>query len=849
MPGENPLPAGLAVSGGNESASEQEEARKGFAWRDPRLLRTTAFAVLSSAVAGLPANAAFASGGSMSVGTFEVIQVALSVGVFSAALLSAIWLIRERGRTFDENGLLRAKVADLGTALHRSEAMLNLRDQRVIVWSNEHKKPELVGSLSLESGAPEDRSAFLAFGRWLMPRSAAALDHAIMALREKSVGFDLTVEAANGAGLEVQGRRTAKHVIVRFVSLSEIHRANARLKIENQRLSGEHETLLGLLDALKMPFWLRGADGRLRWVNRAYAAAVEAESSSLALRDRKEFLGTHAREAIARQHASSPVFEQMLSTVIKGDRKMFAVTDFAGLEGSAGIAADVSDIEAMREEHQRTVRSHADTLDQLTTAVAIFDAGQKLRFFNQAFQKLWDLEHVFLDSAPENALLLDRLRTSGKLAEQPEWRRWKENLLSAYRAVAPQEHWWHLPDGRTIRVVANPQPNGGVTWLFENLTEKIDLESRYQTAVRVQGETLDNLAEGVAVFGPDGRVRLSNPAFSTLWGIEPSLARPSTHISAIRAACDEKLAGSPWGSFVAAVTGFDDERRDRHGQAELNNGTVLRYAVIHLPNGQVMMTFVDVTDSVNVERALKEKNEALQKSDQLKNDFVQHVSYELRSPLTNIIGFTELLQLPDTGPLTERQREYVDHIGSSSSVLLTIVNDILDLATVDAGIMELDIGEVRIDQTIANAVELVSERLREHGIRVRVEIHRAPKSFNADENRVRQILFNLLSNAANYAPENSEIMLVCEGSESGVVFCVHDDGPGMPAEFLDTVFRRFESRTNGGRRRGAGLGLAVVKSFVELHGGTVTIDSAEGRGTTVTCWFPTTPVGTRAAAE
>ncbi|TIT55309.1 MAG: alkaline phosphatase, partial [Mesorhizobium sp.] len=112
------------------------------------------------------------------------------------------------------------------------------------------------------------------------------------------------------------------------------------------------------------------------------------------------------------------------------------------------------------------------------------------------------------------------------------------------------------------------------------------------------------------------------------------------------------------------------------GQTELNNGTVLRYAVIPLPNGQVMMTFVDVTDSVHVERALKDRNEALEKSDQLKNEFVQHVSYELRSPLTNIIGFTELLSLPATGPLTQKQREYVEHVGSSSSVLLTIVNDI-----------------------------------------------------------------------------------------------------------------------------------------------------------------------------
>src|SRR5690606_3577431 len=282
------------------------------------------------------------------------------------------------------------------------------------------------------------------------------------------------------------------------------------------------------------------------------------------------------------------------------------------------------------------LRSHADTLDQFNTAVGTFDAVAKLRFFNQAFQKLWELDAAFLNSAPDSALLRDRLRAEGKVAEQPEWRRWKENLLSAYRAVEPQERWWHLPDGRTLRVVANPQLKGGVTWVSENLTEKIDLESRYQTAVRVQGETLDNLAEGAAVFGPDGRLRLFNPAFAALWRRDPGSIKQNMHVSAIRDLCEANARNSPWPGFVAAITGFDEERHDRQGQAEIVDGTVLRYAVVHLPNGQVMLTFVDVTDSVNVERALKEKNEALLKADQLKNEFVQHVSYELRSPLTNI---------------------------------------------------------------------------------------------------------------------------------------------------------------------------------------------------------------------
>ncbi len=779
----------------------------------------------------------------------DVIQLASFAGVMGAALLSAVFLIRERTRTAAENLELRGRVADLNAALQRSDALLNLRDQRVLVWSSDRRKPELIGTLPVESGAPEERAAFLAFGRWLMPRSAAALENAVAALRDKGAAFDLVAEAHNGAPLEVQGRKSAAHVVVRFRSLSEAQRLQARLKLENQRLAVDQENMLGLIDALDMPFWLRHADGSLKWVNRAFARAVEADGPEAAIREGRELLGTQALETIGRQHLSKPVFRQALTTVIEGDRRVFAVTDFAAADGSAGIAVDNSEMEAMRTEHESTVRSHADTLDQLTTAVAIFDSAEKLRFFNQAFLKLWDLDQAFLASAPDNALLIDRLRSEGKIAEQPEWRRWKESLLSAYRAVESQVHWWHLPDGRTIRVVANPQPNGGVTWIFENLTEQMNLESRYATAVRVQGETLDNLAEGVAVFGPDGRIRLSNPAFNALWGFTEDLVGQRAHISVIRARCDALSKDNPWPGFVASVTGFDEERRGRQGQAELVNGTVLRYALMHLPNGQVMITFVDVTDSVNIERALKQTNEALEKADQLKNDFVQHVSYELRSPLTNIIGFTELLALPGTGPLSPRQREYVGHIGSSSSVLLTIVNDILDLATVDAGIMELDIAEVRVERTIAGAAELVAERLAEHSISLTVDTHDAPASFHGDETRIRQILYNLLSNAVNYAPDGSTITLTCRRTEAGVEFAVHDDGPGMSPEVLDTVFRRFEPRGNGGRRRGAGLGLSIVKSFVELHGGSVRIESARGRGTTVICVFPTAPTGMRAAAE
>jgi signal transduction histidine kinase len=203
-----------------------------------------------------------------------------------------------------------------------------------------------------------------------------------------------------------------------------------------------------------------------------------------------------------------------------------------------------------------------------------------------------------------------------------------------------------------------------------------------------------------------------------------------------------------------------------------------------------------------------------------------------------------------SGALNERQAEYVGHIGASSEELKTIVDDILDLATLDAGVMELEIAEIPVRRAVEASAELARPRFAEHRISLEFDLKTAPASFHGDEQRVRQVLFNLLLNAANFAPEGSVVKVGAQPWREGVAISVHDDGPGMSGEVLDTLFQRFESRSNGGRRRGAGLGLSIVKSFVELHGGTVEIDTGAGRGTTVTVRFPSAPPdGLRAAAE
>ncbi len=225
------------------------------------------------------------------------------------------------------------------------------------------------------------------------------------------------------------------------------------------------------------------------------------------------------------------------------------------------------------------------------------------------------------------------------------------------------------------------------------------------------------------------------------------------------------------------------------------------------------------------------------------------MSYELRSPLTNIIGFVHLLGDPATGPLAEKQREYLDYITISTNTLLALINNILDLATIDAGRMHLNLGPVDIRETMAAAAEGVQDRLVGAGLALNIGAPTDIGSFIADRLRVRQILFNLLANAVSFSPAGATITLSVERNVDAVIFSVTDQGPGIPAQVLEKVFDWFETHSLGSQHRGPGIGLSLVRSFVELHGGTVMIVSEVGQGTTVTCTFPLSRPAALTAAE
>ncbi|HEY5378134.1 MAG TPA: PAS-domain containing protein [Pseudolabrys sp.] len=775
-------------------------------------------------------------------GRQEIASLTLFAGLLCFAVLATIVLIRTRRSASRFQAGTRDDVMSLQAEIDRYKTLLLSEPQLLVAWAADDDRTEILGDKSIITAGPSEDLAperVLAFGSWLEAAQAQRIEQAVTDLRAEGRPFVMTLATVAGRPIEAQGRAIGGRAVLRLRDVGGIERELVDLAARHDKLNADVETMKALLESLPAPVWARDADGRLVFANSAYARAVEAVDASDAVVRELELLDRPAREGLTSARAAGETFAKRLPAIVAGERRIFDVVDASSGAGSAGMAIDRTEAETMRADLKRMVEAHRRVLDQLATGVAIFNADRKLTFYNTAFRSLFDLDTGLLDQTPTDTAVLDTLRSARKLPEEQDFRLWKQQLYEAYRALEPKEHMWHLPDGRTLRVVTTPNPEGGVTYLYDDVTERLDMHRRYDALIKVQSETLDHLAEAVAVFGPDGRVRLHNPVFQRMWKLTSEALDAHPHIEAVtawsQALHDDNTI---WRALRGAVTAID-AREALTARIERRDGMTIDLATMPLPDGATLVTFQDVSDTVNFERALTERNEALVAADGIKIEFVHHVSYELRSPLTNIIGFANLLGDPAFGALNAKQHEYLGYITTSTNALLAIINNILDLATIDAGAMTLNLSEVNIRASMEAAAEGVQDRLVKS--RITLDIRTSPSigSFAADERRLRQVLFNLLSNAVGFSPDGETITLSAERHADAVVFSVTDHGPGIPPEAMDKVFDLFETDSQGSTHRGTGLGLSLVRSFVQLHGGSVTIRSAVGQGTTVACEFPT----------
>lgn len=811
-------------------------------YREPAPGRSVLRLAACATFTGIPAVALAREGAAQGIDLHGAFGSAIVIGLLVFSTTLAIQSVRDRRRRDGIEADLSRKTAQLREVEDRAKILLGSERQILVRWNGGDEEPTIDGDPTAVVGDGVNARRVLAFGAWLAHADAARIDAALGRLRARGEAFQLTLATIQGRFVEAEGRTAGGAALLRLREVSD-DRA-ARLAADNAAATIRHELemLRTLLDGTEAPVWLR-QEGRLTWVNRAYRQAVE--SGDVPIGTMVELLDSKDRGVASSSRAQGRLYRDRVTAVVAGERRMLDVTDMplpAGGDGqtmSGGVARDVTEIETLRAEMTRLAEAHARVLDELPLAVATFDGRQKLVFHNSAYRELWKLPQAFLDSSPSDADILDRLRATKALPEQADFRNWRKEQLEAYHSTKSSETWWHLPDRRTIRVVTNPNPQGGLTYIYDDVSDRLDLERKLSDLTRVQGETLDTLAEGVALFGQDGRLRLFNHAFSDLWRAPEGTLDTHPHIDiVIELARIHAPDDSAWEDIRAAVSSHQEMRRKQDIRLRRLDGGVIDAVAQPLPGGSTLLTFADVTAQVNVERALRERNEALQSAGRLRDEFVHHMSYELRTPLTNIIGFADLLGAETIGPLNERQREYAGHITRSSGSVLAIINDILDLASIDTQTIELSREKIDILATITAAAEGLRDRLVENEISLDIDVPSTVGAFVGDTTRVRQVLYNLMSNAAGFSLPGQTIRVAARRTEDAVVVSVVDHGRGIPQTQIDNVFNRFETHTDGSQHRGVGLGLSIVRSFVELHGGRVELVSEVGAGTTATCYFP-----------
>ncbi|MEQ1646940.1 MAG: ATP-binding protein [Hyphomicrobiaceae bacterium] len=733
----------------------------------------------------------------------------------------------------------RDDVATMRKDLLANEAIVSAENQVLIFWEQGQRAQLMKHTLHSVPGLPTDAQALEHFGDWLEGHSAIELKEGLDALFAEGRAFNLMLRTTSGGHLEADGRAAGGRAVLRLRDLVGYRRDLARIVEQHRELKREIRANRALLDALPMPVWMRDAEGRLVWVNSAYIKAVDAKTFTEVRDAQVELLDGRDIDKLKSELAAGRGYSERLPVIIGGERKAHDVLALPVDDASVGAAIDVAAIENVQGEHEREIAAYDRTLHRVASGVAMFGADGRLAFFNKAFCDIWQLDEDWLNTRPSDGEVLDRLRQLSRLPQVVNYRDWRAQVLAKARTEAGHEDWWHLLGGRTVHVISEQRPDGGVTYLFDDATERIELESRYNSLIASQSETIDSLKEAVAVFAPDGRLKLFNRAFARIWQLHRTGLQEGPHVDDVVRHCAALFDdGHTWTRLTRAITGITDRRQQFEGQITRPDGVVLDYAASPLPDGAMMLTFTDVTDAKAYERALIERNEALMAGDRLKSQFIGHISYELRSPLQNIIGFSELLASPMIGPLNEKQTEYLGDLSASSKTLLAIINDILDLATIDAGGLELKTSSELARPIIDAAVVGVRERAHRARLSLDIRVEDAETVFVADAARIKQVLYNLVSNAIGFSSPGGTVKISSWRANGMRVFSVEDRGVGIPREEQSRVFERFESRSQGGKHRGAGLGLAIVKSLVELHGGSMALESEPGQGTWVTVRLP-----------
>lgn len=564
------------------------------------------------------------------------------------------------------------------------------------------------------------------------------------------------------------------------------------VRLEMVQARQEAVQLRAMLDALPFPVWRRDMHLDVVDANLAYKQMLETDLPVRRgplpelLRGPLDRVGIQiAEQALAPQGEGHPTqVAEEHHLVIDGKRLLLSFSECAispllslnrrdmpeetdmafdmsqvtlARDGTIGWAQDLTDQETMQRDLHRHTRSHQQTLQNLTIPIEIYGPDQRLRFYNDAYAKLWDLDVMWLDTRPKMTEVLEQMRISRKLPEVANFPAFKEARQRLFTMlVDPQTDLNHLPDGTVLRMTVAPHPLGGLILTYEDVTDRLALQRSYNELIDVQRETLDQLYEGVAVYGSDGRVKLCNPSFLRLWQLPIDLLEEKPHISDIvamtRAFFDPVGA---WEDYHNWMIDLIADPKQENGRLERNDHSILEYSCVPLPDGGVLFTYLDITRASRSERQLHQKMESLEISRQVRGAYLEAVLSNVMTPMSRISGFADILVNSYAGALNDQQIEFAHSIRQTAHFVTETLMDVMSqkdfLLDLDQSTNDEISGIMTIQDILLQIDQLCREDLRRAEIKLIQDIQPAAEHVQIAAPYLKQALFALIQEVTQAA--------------------------------------------------------------------------------------------------
>ncbi len=720
--------------------------------------------------------------------------------------------------------------------------------QRLAPWFGFDQLPQYLSEL-------EDGSERGACG--LVADDLAALTAAVRRAQKTAAPFRQVVTPVGSARrLALRGHLADAQIspggaaLVWVFDVTEAQAPAIEPRQEAQRARDDFPALVALIEAAPQPMWLRGPDGTLRLANAAYATAVGTATPADAVSRQIELVepsnGRSARSLALRAAEDMQPYERRLTATIAGQRRALRVTDLPlGEHGIFGYAIDIEELEDLTRTFRAYREARRAVTDNMSAAVAQFDAKRRLVFANKPFQRIFAIDRGLMASAPTFERVLDTARHAGKLPEVRDYAEWRRDRVAWFAATSAQKEDWTLTSGVHLNIVAQPEPDGELLLVVEDLTEQLRLSAIRDTMLRTRTATLDSLFESVALFAPDGRMQLWNRRFASDWGLESDYLDTHPHIEPLLKKIAARLKRPADAASVGeAVRSATIERRETGGRVQLADGRTLAYGGVPLPDGSGLLTVLDMTDSQKAEEALRERNAALQDAETVRARFLAELSQEFRLPLKVIGGFAERLRDGLGGELNEFGQDYIGAILSSAQRIEEHIGKLVSLSRAGKSMLP----DVREDVALLPLAErLIEERqmqLRQAGLTLDLRGDESVGAVQGDRRRLARAIGHLIDNAIAATPAGGRILVDLSRQPSGTAgdharIVVSDNGPGMDDVSLRHAIAGQMVLADGtvAFREGE-LGLPLAHELIRGHGGRLELLSEPGQGTAAIVELP-----------